>query len=94
MEAENYIAVKDFCERHNLKEPLILAFDEYNLIHLNQVGEEYFMLENEIEKVERMVRLCHEFNISLDDKEVVYYLMRRVIKLQCELMVMKKRLGR
>ncbi len=92
--AVEYIFVKDFCSGHNIKEPFIFEFQEYELIALKLIDDQQFIYIEELPNLEKMVRLKQDLKINIDGIEAIHCLLERTQQMSQELQTLRKRLKR
>lgn len=94
MGAKNYIAITDFCYSHKIDESFVFSLEEYDLIQIDYVEKQPFFHQDDLPKLEKMVRLHQELNINLDGLEAIHHLLEKIEKLQEELIVLKRKVNR
>lgn len=94
MNTTYYITIKDFCASHEIEESFIFSLGEYELVTLEVKEEEYFIRQEELPKLEKMIRLSQELGINIEGLEAVYHLLERVEQMQDEVNQLKNKLRR
>ncbi len=92
MANENYILVRQYCERTHISDAFINALNEYGLIHYKQIKTEIYILDEEIPEIERFDRLYNDLGINLEGIDALNHVLRRLRKMERERDTLKKRL--
>lgn len=93
MDHENLIPAKDLCMYHNIEYSFIHDLEDSGLISVRSVQKEIFIPEEEMQKVERFIRLHYDLDINVEGLETISYLLERMEKLQREIILLKNRVG-
>jgi hypothetical protein len=94
MDREYYITIKEFCNSHQIEESFVMSLREYELVHLKIIGEEPYIHQEELPKLEKMVRLNQELGINLDGLEAIHFLLERMERMQQEVHYLKNKIRR
>lgn len=92
METEHLIPVDQFCSHYNIEFAFIDSLHEYGLVRLTDVEQTRYIYLEQINELERMIRLHYELDINIEGIDAISHLLQRVDQLQHELMTMKNRL--
>ncbi len=92
MKQENYILVKQYCERTHISDTFINALNEYGLIQYKQIETEIYILDEEIPEIERFDRLHNELGINLEGIDALNHILRRLRNMENEMNTLRKRL--
>jgi hypothetical protein len=90
---ENLISIRDFCSSHNIEIAFISSLEENQLIELIKIEQSAYIPVNELQKLEKLVRLHYELDINLEGIETILHLLTRIDNMQGELRMLKNRLG-
>ena len=93
MEQGNLIPAKDLCMYHNIEYSFIHELENSGLISVTSVSQEVFIPEEEMQKVEKFIRLHYELDINLEGLETINYLLEKMERLQREIIQLKNRAG-
>lgn len=93
MDNENLIPAKDLCMYHNIEYSFIHDLEDSGLISVTSVQKEIYIPEEEMQKVERFIRLHYDLDINVEGLETISYLLERMEKLQREIVLLKNRVG-
>jgi len=94
MAAEKYIWIRDFCQGHSLEEAFLYELQEFDLIRIVEVERQPAIHRRELHRLERLVRLHHDLEISPQGLQAVQHLLDRLEEVQHELFQLRRRLGR
>ncbi|MEJ1222460.1 chaperone modulator CbpM [Sediminicola sp. 1XM1-17] len=89
-----YITIKDFCSSHDIEESFVFSLREFELVTLELKEQELYIHQEELPKLEKMVRLYRDLGINLEGLEAIYYLLERVEQMQMEVNQLKNKLRR
>jgi hypothetical protein len=92
METEHLIPVEQFCRNYNIEFSFIDTLQEYGLVQVTRVEEIRYIFPEQINELERMMRLHYELDINMEGIDAIAHLLHRVDQLQNELRIMKNRL--
>jgi hypothetical protein len=92
MANENLISADEFCVRYNAELSFITALCEYGLIEIITVEENYFIDDNQLQKLEQYARWHYDLDINLEGIEVIDHLLHRVKNLQDEIIELQNKL--
>jgi hypothetical protein len=92
METEYLIPIDKFCASHNIEISFISSLQESGLIEITTIKESVFIEADQLQKLEKFVRLYYELDINLEGIETVNYLLQRINVLQDEITILKNKL--
>ena len=93
MEERRTIPAREFCQHHQIEITFIQSLHEYGLLQVETINDEEWLLrQDELEELERMVRLHYDLQINLEGLEAIHHLLQRVEGLQKELFSLRSRL--
>jgi chaperone modulatory protein CbpM len=93
MQAEDLIAVKEFCSSHNLEISFIQTLQQYDLIRITTIEETTYIHINELQQAEKMARLHNELGINIEGIDVIKHLLLRMENMQEEIVALKNKLS-
>ena len=88
----NYIEIEKFCTHHGIQVTLVREFADFGLVHLQEQEKKAFVPEEEIEKLERMIRLHSELGINKEGLEIILNMRDQLDSLNSELETIRYRL--
>lgn len=92
MDTHNLIRIETICESHNIENSFIVSLDELGLIEVTVVKKEMFISHEQLNNVERIIRLHRELNINLEGIDTICNLLERINYLEDELNRAKNKL--
>ena len=93
MEQGNLIPAKDLCMYHNIEYSFIHELENSGLISVTSVKQEVFIPEDEMQKVEKFIRLHYDLDINVEGLETINYLLEKMERLQQEIIQLRNRSG-
>lgn len=92
MNLENYIAINDLCAHYEIETSFFTSLSEIGLIEIRTVESHYFLDVENVQTVEKMIRLYKDLNINLEGIDTIFNLLEKIDTLQNELNDTKNRL--
>jgi hypothetical protein len=94
MENSNLIPLHQLCQHYNIEFSFIESLDEFGLVRITTIDETRYLLFDQIQPLEKMIRMHYDLEINIEGIEAIAHLLQKVDELQEELRVMKIRLRR
>jgi len=94
MALQNYIRITDFCQGHALQESFLFELHEVELIEILEVERQPVIRQSQLDRLERLVRLHRDLEISPQGLLAVDHLLDRMEQLQEEVLELRRRLDR
>jgi uncharacterized protein YjaG (DUF416 family) len=92
MTRKNLISTDEFCVHHNIEFSFIRNLCDFGLLETVTVKKAHFIPEDQLEKLERMLRLHKELDINVEGIDTIDHLLDRMSALQTELINLRNRL--
>jgi hypothetical protein len=92
MQPEDLIPATEFCLHSDVELSFIQSLHQSGLIKIITVGESGYFQIDQLQDLEKWIRLHHELDINLEGIEAVSHLLQKVNDLQKELNTLKTRL--
>ena len=92
MPTEELISTQIFCSSHNIELSFILLLQEAGLIEITIIEDNSFVHPDQLEQLERLVRLYFEMGINVEGIETISHLLERISTMHREMAVLKSRL--
>lgn len=92
MNLEEYIALSNLCEYHEVEMSFISELSDIGLIEIFHIETNKYLHRDSISSIEKMIRMHRELNINAEGIDVVFNLLQRVDDLEQELLIAKNRL--
>lgn len=89
---KNLISTDDFCVHHNIEFSFIRNLQEFGLLETISVNKIDYIPEDQLEKLERMLRLHQDLEINLEGIDTIDHLLQKMSDLQQEVIVLRNRL--
>ena len=89
MEQEDLIPTEDFCIYHNIEYSFITSLEDSGLIRVMSVEESTYIPSDELQKLEKFVRLHYDLDINIEGIETINYLLERIEGMQKEILQLK-----
>ena len=94
MQTEEMIAADEFCIHHNIELSFIHSLNKSGLLEILHTEEKIFVPVNQLNHLERLVRLYYEMDINLEGIETITYLLQRMNDMQQQIAHLSNRLSR
>ncbi|MEO9021775.1 MAG: chaperone modulator CbpM [Ginsengibacter sp.] len=91
MENDELIPAKDFCIYHNIEYSFISSLQNSGLISITSVEKTSFISTDEIQKLEKFVRLHYDLDINLEGIEAINHLLEKIEDMQKEILQLRNR---
>ncbi|MCL6261676.1 chaperone modulator CbpM [Aquiflexum sp. TKW24L] len=92
METTNYISIQAFCQYHGIESRLIFTFQELGLVKIVQQEADYYLEDDTLSRLEQIVRLYKDLDLSPEGIDVVVGLLAKIEKLQEENQLLVRKL--
>lgn len=92
MENENLVRVAKFCLHHEVDLSFMVSLQEFGLINIVEIDEEQYVFQDELSKLERMVRLHYDLGVNFEGIDAIGVLLQQIDVLHQELRSLKNRL--
>jgi hypothetical protein len=78
MPDENLIPASELCLRHNIGIEFIYSLQEYGLIEITSVEEAIFISGEQLDAVEKMIRLRYDLDVNMEGIDVILHLLKKL----------------
>ena len=92
MKPTNHISIHTFCQYHGIESRLIFTFQELGLVEIVEEDTELYLEEEKLSRLEQIVRLYKDLDLSPEGVEVVIGLLGKIEKLQEEKLILTRKL--
>ena len=92
MEKDELIPAKDFCIYHNIEYSFISSLQDSGLISITSVEHSMYIPADEIQKLEKYVRMYYDLDINLEGIETINYLLEKIENMQKEILQLKNKI--
>ena len=93
MEQTDMIVLDEFCTSHKVEVSFVRTLEEHGLIETITINETLYIQENELSKLEQIVRLHQELNINSEGVDAIINLLKRIENMQNEITVLRNKLS-
>ena len=92
MEKENLIPVYDFCTSHKIEISFINSLKDEGLIELVRIEETEYLHDNQLNDLEKIIRLHNDLDINIEGIDTVIHLLDKIHEMQDEILRLRNRL--
>jgi hypothetical protein len=92
METEYLIAIDEFCASHNIEISFVSSLHQSGLIEIITIKESPFIEADQLQQLEKFVRLYYELDINLEGIETINYLLQRIGSMHDEITTLRNKL--
>ena len=92
MQTEYLIAIDEFCAKHEIDVSFISSLKETGLIEITTIEETGFIPVDQIQQLEKFIRLYYELDINIEGIETISHMLQRVNTLQDQIIQLTNRL--
>lgn len=92
MSNEKLIPINQLCVHYQVEMSLFFELQDFGIIEILTIEDSYFIHEDKIRVVEKVVRMQKDLNINLEGVDTVLNLLDKINNLQTELNTVKNRL--
>ncbi|MCE9538996.1 MAG: chaperone modulator CbpM [Bacteroidetes bacterium] len=93
METGNLISAEEFCINHKIEISFISSLQEFGLVEVTTVKETSYIDANQLQKLEKILRLYYDLDINIEGIEAITHLLNRVNDMQDEIIILKNKLS-
>lgn len=92
MEHVELISAEEFCVHHHVEYSLINTLQQFGLVEVTAVEEHLYIPENQLPRLEQMLRLHNDLDINLEGIDAIINLLDRMKQMQSEIAWLRNRL--
>jgi hypothetical protein len=92
MDRKELIPVKDFCIHHNIHYSFISDLENSGLISVRSVKRSAYIHPDDINKLEKFVRMHYDLEINIEGIETIHYLLEKIEGMQREIVNLRNKL--
>lgn len=93
MPDQSLISADEFCTYHNIEFSFMRNLQEFGMIELIDLHDRQFIPEDQLEKLERILRLHQELEINIEGIDTITHLLHRIDQLQNEVSRLRNKLS-
>lgn len=92
METRPLIPASDFCVHYNVEVSFLYALQDYGLVQVTTRNEALFIDADDLGDVEKIIHLHHDLDINLEGIDAILQLLKRLEKMQEEVLTLRNQL--
>lgn len=92
MKTLELISAKDFCLHHQIEVDFLQSLHQFGLIEITTQDENYFFDSEQVEEIEKIIRLHYDLQVNFEGIDVIQNLLHKMEMLQEEMTQLKSRL--
>lgn len=92
MSIDKFIPVDQLCAHYKVEMSFFTNLNDFGLIHIKNVEKSLFVHQDQINEIEKMIRMHQDLNINLEGIDAVFNLLEKINDLQQELIFVKDKL--
>ena len=92
MEQEELIPANDFCTHHHIEYSFINSLEDSGLISITSIERASFIHVDELNKLEKYVRLHYDLDINIEGIETINYLLEKIEIMQREIVNLRNKM--
>ena len=93
MDTTHLISIQQFCTHYKVSEDFINTLHDYELVEITITDNENYLQTNQLNDVEKMMRLHYDLNINIEGIDAIYNLLKQVEQLQSQIRTLKNKLN-
>lgn len=93
MESNELIPVHHFCVTHSVELSFVETLQQYGLVEITLVQEERYLKEDQLEALEKFVRLHYDLDINIEGIDAISHLLARIAEMQARNIQLQNRLN-
>lgn len=92
MATTDFIEATVFCTYHEIEYSFINSLEEYGLVHLVLIDERRFIPNDQLQPLEKMIRLYQDLDVNVAGIEVIVNVLQKMEELKQQNLNLKNRL--
>ena len=93
MENKNLVPATICCQHYKIELSFIHSLEQYGFIKTVKVNADEFIEEDELQALEKFIRMHYDLDINMQGIEAINYLLQRVQSLKDEITYLKSKLN-
>ena len=89
---QQLISTDEFCTHYEVEYSFINSLKDYGLIEVTTMDQGSFIDQENLSRIEKLMRLHYDLDINMKGIEAITYLLTRIKNLQSEVITLKNRL--
>ena len=91
---ENLIPAEVFCNNYHIEVSFLHSLGEYGLIEITERDEVLYIKQDQLQSIERYLRLHFDLEINLEGIEAIKHMRDRMDEMEKEITALRNRLKR
>ncbi|MCU7549712.1 chaperone modulator CbpM [Chitinophagaceae bacterium LB-8] len=92
MQDESLIPASELCVHHKIEMSFIYSLQEFGLLEMVNREETIFIPTEQLNELEKLIRMHYELNINMEGIDVICHLLKRIEATQQELNQLRNQL--
>ena len=92
MQTGELILAEEFCSYYKVEYSFIHDLHRFGLIEITSVDAGSYIPQNQLQKLEQIIRLHYDLNINLEGIDAITNILERMMQMQNEITGLKNRL--
>lgn len=92
MNKKYLVPVDEFCASHKIEISFVSSLQNSGLIEVRTIRESDFIEVEQLQKLEKFIRLYYELDINLEGIETINYLLQRINSMNEEIMGLRNKI--
>jgi hypothetical protein len=92
MQTEYLVSIDQFCASHSIEISFINSLRYNGLVNITTIEETDFIEADQLQQIEKFIRLHYDLDINLEGIETITYLLQRIDAMQEEIRSLRNRL--
>lgn len=92
MNKKHFISTQTICSHYDIEISFVDAINKMGLIQIEIIEQNQFIHQDQINNLEKIIRLHSELNVNLEGIDVVFNLLEKERELRTELNILKNKL--
>ncbi|MEO8719849.1 MAG: chaperone modulator CbpM [Ginsengibacter sp.] len=93
MENDELIPAEEFCMYHNIEYSFISSLEDSGLLRVTAVEQHTFIPSDELQKLEKFVRLHYDLDINLEGIETISHLLEKIDEMNREIIQLRNKIN-
>ncbi len=89
MEKDQLVPAEEFCIYHNIEYSFISSLEDSGLITVTSVEQSTYIPVDELQKLEKFVRLYYDLDINIEGIETINHLLGKIEQMQKEILQLR-----
>lgn len=90
----NLIPLQHICTHYQAEVSFIHSLQDFGLVEIVSEEETFFIQEEQVKEIERMIHLHYDLNINIEGIDVIANLLQKMEDLNHEMVLLKNKLSR